>query len=249
MFDIIKLMNLYNFTYKELYQTTTIQIWLGTSYGSAILLSSQCQTLSQQANNDGGIQSSGSGGGVGGTQKVSTITTTGTIHSLKGEIMNISFLDMNANLIITGSPVVNNGGLTSSSSSSGTAATGSGATSKTTVAGDEVEEDFLNMDMDFSYQASNSIADNFGTGNNSGGGTTDQGSTGGGTNSSPSPTSTTPTVNSTFVNPFTNPPPSATNPVAPFDEKAPPTKLVKRKISSISNILNNSSNSKKFNKK
>lgn len=124
-----------------------------------------------------------------------------TQHTLKGSIVNISFLDANLN------PIQSSG-----STSGPTKSSGAGTASSAGAAGgggDDVEDDFLNLESEFNYTMSNSIADNFGGG---GGGQAD------GNNSSPSPSNTPTAVNSTFVNPFANtpppPPPSSANSVA-----------------------------------
>ena len=74
--------------------------------------------------------------------------------------------------------------------------------------GEDGEDDFLNLESEFNYQTSNSIADNFGGGGAGGVAGADQG-----TNSSSSP-SNTPTITSTFVNPFANTPPPPPPPSA-----------------------------------
>lgn len=128
--------------------------------------------------------------------KQAIVSPTGTIHTLKGQILDISFLDVMGNL------------LSNSNTSKSPTSTSSNPSTNSKANNDQ---DLSNLDIDFSYlstsQVSNSIADNFygssvcTANNNSNSGDTN--STGNGTNSSSSPI-TTPTVNS-FVNPFSNP--------------------------------------------
>lgn len=141
-----------------------LQIWLGSSYGSVIVLNLASMTSNienKQVNN----------------QKSAMITPTGVVHSLKGRIIHISYLDLNPNLAATciSSPIADTN--------------------------EDLDIDFSYLDMN---HASNSIADNFHASNYSKDNTnnSDNNSNSGGTNSSPSPT-LTPTVNS-FVSPFSN---------------------------------------------
>ena len=112
---------------------------------------------------------------------------------MKGALVNVSFLDANLN------PIHHN----PSSTLSNKTKTSDGA-----GGGEDGEDDFLNLESEFNYQTSNSIADNFGGGGAGGVAGADQG-----TNSSSSP-SNTPTINSTFVNPFANTPPPPPPPSA-----------------------------------
>lgn len=141
-----------------------LQIWLGTTYGSVIVLNlvnmTSCTENKQVGN-----------------QKSAMITPTGVVHSLKGSIVHISYLDLNPNLAANciATPTVD-----------------------TT---EELDIDFSYLNMN---QVSNSIADNFHASSYSKDNTSnsDNNSNSGGTNSSPSPT-LTPTISS-FVSPFSN---------------------------------------------
>ena len=141
-----------------------IQIWLGTTYGSVIVLN-----LTNMISNIENKQVS--------NQKSAMITQTGVVHSLKGLIVHISYLDLNPNLAANciASPTVD------------------------TTEDLDIDFSFLNTN-----QVSNSIADNFNASSYSKENTNngDNNSNSGGTNSSPSPT-LTPTVSS-FVSPFSN---------------------------------------------
>lgn len=177
---------------------------MGTTYGSVLVLNCNCQLM--PGNSDGGGAQSSP------FLKTMSITPAGTQHTLKGAIVNIAFLDTNLNPIQSTS----HDAASRAAAAASAAAAAGGGTSSTSGNGsgkgaDEIEDDFLNLESEFNYQTSNSIADNFGGSGGSvvggnGSGANDTG------NSSSSPSST-PTVNSTFVNPFANtpppPPPSA----------------------------------------
>jgi hypothetical protein len=122
------------------------QVWIGTTYGSVIVLNTILQPNdSSQVDNN--------------LKPLPFLIPTGTVHSLEGQIVDISFLDMNASLIETKSNVNEE----KAASAGGVGATGgSGGLSKTD------DEDLVapDLDIDFGYlnnnQVSNSIAENFG---------------------------------------------------------------------------------------
>lgn len=173
----------------ELHQTTTIQLWLGTTYGSVLVLNCNCQLMSSP----GGADGSQTLPPFLKTMSISPSSSQGTQHTLKGAIVNISFLDTNLNPIHSTAPA---------SGPPKTASSAAAAGSSVGVSSEDVEDDFLNLESEFNYQTSNSIADNFGS-------STGAAAEPGLSNSSPSPSST-PNINSTFVNPFANTPPPPT---------------------------------------
>ncbi len=136
---------------------------MGTTYGSVVVLNAANQI-------SGPIEAVVDDGGIAGAtndapRTKNTIQPSGTIHSLKGQILDISFLDTN------GALVCNN--------IARDCLIGSGASSERKASDSDVTEDD-NLDIDFSYLASsslsNSIASNFfggssslGNNNNNGG--------------------------------------------------------------------------------
>ncbi|CAF0873638.1 unnamed protein product [Brachionus calyciflorus] len=155
-------------TKSDIISQNPVQIWLGTTYGSVIVLN--IINLAPNSENKQNAQMN--------NQKTTLITPTGIVHTLKGQIVDVSYLDLNPNV----------------------------AQCHSIQSNDQVED--LDIDFSYLNvsQVSNSIADNFyassyakdNNNNNS-----DSNSNSCGTNSSPSPT-LTPTVNA-FVNPFSNP--------------------------------------------
>lgn len=154
------------------YQQQIIQIWLGTTYGSVIVLN-----LINQGGNGSGSSGVGSMGtssasvmassptgvaGASGSSPVErTICPSGTVYSLKGQLVDISFLDLSGNTINSkcehefgGSGT---GGASSLSSSSRTK-------SNTATSNNELDDDD-DLDIDLAELSvnniSNSIADNF----------------------------------------------------------------------------------------
>jgi hypothetical protein len=112
----------------------------------------------------------------------STLTPTGFVHSLKGQLLDIAFLDINGNLIPQN--------LTDSSSSYNKR--------QTYHQSGQAADDIADLDIDFSYLASNtlgnSIAENFGGATSSAGGTTSSVAALSGLNDNS--TSSSPTTNS-----------------------------------------------------
>lgn len=174
------------------------QVWLGTTYGSVIVLNTILQP-NDSSQNDNNLK------------PMPFLIPTGVIHSLKGQIVNIAFLDMSGNLIESKS---NSNDEKSSSSASGG------------VASSKINDEDLNdtdLDIDFAYlnnnQVSNSIAENFGTGAPGSSPT----STTGGTNTTASSVTTTgtPNLSNNYCNEVFGAGPSSaspvTNPVSPFD--------------------------------
>lgn len=155
------------------------QIWLGTNHGSVFVLNS-FGTYCGETQQNGEVESI--------PKNESYMITPAGVHiKLKGQIMDIAFLDMNGILL---TPVNSNNNQSTSHKSS------------TKI----IEAEFEDLDIDFDYGAgmiSNSIADNF-FGGPSGGSVSSSNSqaheTTSGSSSSPN---TTPTANS-FVNPFAN---------------------------------------------
>jgi hypothetical protein len=134
------------------------QIWIGTTYGLAIILN----LISNKTNVHNSSNSSMSQD-ILSTQKATpsaTIAPTGVIHALKGQIVDIAFLDINGNLLSQTS-------YTSSSESSYQKR----QTFQSSSGVNQVADDLNDLDIDFSYLSnnavSNSIAENFGGSSNS----------------------------------------------------------------------------------
>lgn len=196
---------------------TYYQLWVGTTVGSAIMLNCPCHQTTN---------ASEGGGGPGTAQpyKTASIVPSGHTHALKGgQLLDISFLDTSANLFLASMPQARRQHRTSGDEDALAAGGGGGTTAAAGGGGADAEgDDFLNLDnFDLNYQASNSIADNFGASGNS---------DAGGTNSPSSPTGNTPTGGG-FVNPFANtPPPPAQIPLSAnsvLDETKFPSKPAK----------------------
>ena len=161
------------------------QIWLGTNYGSVIVLNSISTINSSNANTNETQTTEADVIPDLENLKSTVINSAGTHLQLKGQILDIAFLDMNGILLTL---VNSNNNLDSSTKSMS-----------------KLVEDDLDLDIDFNLNAqmlSNSIADNFFFGASSNVATNEQLSHEITSGSSSSP-NTTPTANS-FVNPFGN---------------------------------------------
>ena len=133
--------------------TQTTQIWVGTTYGLAIVLNliSNNTNIHNTSNNSMSQD-------ILNTQKATpspTIAPTGVIHPLRGQIVDIAFLDINGNLL---SQTSNTNSNDSTFQKRQTFQASSGV--------NQVADDLNDLDIDFSYLSnntvSNSIAENFG---------------------------------------------------------------------------------------
>ena len=165
------------------------QIWLGTNYGSVIVLNS-ISTINSSNVVANEAQAAETDVNVLDTEnlKSTVINSTGTHLQLKGQILDIAFLDMNGILLTL---VNSNNNLDSSTKSMS-----------------KLADDDLDLDIDFNLNAqmlSNSIADNFffGASSNAAATTNNEQLSHEITSASSSSPNTTPTANS-FVNPFGN---------------------------------------------
>ena len=191
------------------------QIWLGTTYGAAIVLNA-VSYLNTEASSD--------------NPKPLVISVTGNVITLKGQILEIGFLDINGNLM---APINSNLNY----------ATGKIDTNSGTKKQSNIDED---DDFNFNAQIlSNSIADNFygqpltttNNSNTSANSTNqDVSSTSGvGTATSSSPT-ITPNANS-FVNPFSNSaPPSSADEIKLFTKPSKSKSISKLKLNKFKKI-------------
>jgi hypothetical protein len=82
------------------FQQQTVQIWVGTTYGSVIVLNST--SYSNDSKSPTSLASSNNGNSTNNNQNIkpaTLITPSGVVHSLKGQIVDIAFLDINGNLL------------------------------------------------------------------------------------------------------------------------------------------------------
>ena len=195
------------------------QIWLGTTYGAVVVLNAI--SYSNGENTQHHAETSNT------NQKPIVITVSGTVFTLKGQILEIAFLDLSGNLM---TPI--NSNLNSSKVDS------SGCNSSSAKKQSSNIDDEDDLDFNFVPNAqilSNSIADNFYGQSHS---TTtalqhqnssssnlvnnELNSTSGASSSSPNVTPTT-----TFVNPFSNsvppPPPLSADDVKIFTKSTKST--------------------------
>ncbi len=136
---------------------------MGTTYGSVVVLNAANQ-ISGPSGTESAVDDGGIAGATNDTPPTqNTIQPSGSIYSLKGQILDISFLDSNGALVCNNiaREVLQSGGSLIGSTGGGGGGSGGGDRK---ASWSEVAEDD-NLDIDFSYLASsnlsNSIASNF----------------------------------------------------------------------------------------
>lgn len=156
------------------------QIWLGTSYGSVIVLNSVSSVNVANDNNE--MDSISKNENI----KSTVLNPTGIHLKLKGQIIDVAFLDMNGILLTPVNTNINQ----------------SIASRHTTK---QIETDLEDLDIDFDYTTgmfSNSIADNFFGGPAGGSVSSSNNEQNVDTNSGSSSSANTTPTGSSFVNPF-----------------------------------------------
>lgn len=183
------------------------QIWLGTTYGSIVILNTITNTSNSTTTNNSTDKTSDTATT---NQIKSTIINTNniTMFQTKGQIVDICFIQMNGDLY---APINSNNNYESKSNKNFTNSTNNSSSSNPS------NPDLLEMDLDFISNAqvfSNSIADNFKSHTTN---ATNSSSVDINTGSSNSPISTP----SSFVNPFTNSIPEEFNKEQKIEIKEP----------------------------
>ncbi len=144
---------------KSDFKQQIIQVWLGTTYGSVIVLNLTHSNNSINNNNSNSINSNQLEGVKSGLSdqaplNLKSISPSGTTYSLKGQVIDVSFIDLNGNLISSSNAA-------QQQTPNQISDIGLHNHKKDSSSKDEIEEEDLNnLDIELDFLTTNSIISN-----------------------------------------------------------------------------------------